>query len=156
MGSEANASLPTRSVGLSMNLPIFDGGRRDARRVETLTRLDSERIISQDLRQQVELEVRISLDKLHAAEDLVKVAEEELRLAQAELEQAQRRYRAGVASGLEITDAQTRLERARENRIVFQHNRAKIDLGQSMGTIQSLGADRNSQSVNSCRKLLAV
>ena len=140
LGSRADSSLPTRAIGVSMSVPVFDGGRRDARRVETLTRLESERIISQDLRQQIELEVRTSLDKLHSAEEQVRVAEEGLRLAQAELEQAQRRYQAGITSGLEITDAQTRLERARENRVItlFQYNRAKIDLGQAMGTIQTM------------------
>ena len=140
LGDSASSSLPTRSIGVAMTVPVFDGGRRDARRAETLTRMESERIISQDLRQQVELEVRTSFDKLHSAEEQVKVAEKGLRLAQAELEQAQRRYRAGIASGLEITDAQTRLERARENRIaaLFQHSRAKIDLGQAMGTIQAM------------------
>ena len=140
LGSEANLSLPTRAVGVSMSVPVFDGGRRDARRVETLTRLESERIISQDLRQQIELEVRTSLDKLHSTEEQVKVADEGLRLAQEELEQAKRRYRAGITTGLEITDAQTRLERSRENRILalFQYNRAKIDLGQAMGTIQTM------------------
>lgn len=140
LGESANSSLPTRAVGVLMNVPVFDGGRRDARRAETMTRLESERIVSQDLRQQIELEVRTSLDRLHSAEEQVKVAEESLQLARAELEQAQRRYQAGVTSGLEVTDAQTRLERARENRVItlFQHNRAKIDLGQAMGTIQTM------------------
>jgi outer membrane protein len=140
LGDSASSSLPTRAIGVLMSVPVFDGGRRDARRIETLTRLESERIVSQELRQQIELEVRTSLDKLHSSEEQVSVAEEGLRLAQAELEQAQRRYQAGITSGLEITDAQTRLERARENRVItlFQHNRAKIDLGQAMGIIQTM------------------
>ena len=140
LGDSASSSLPTRAIGVLVSVPVFDGGRRDARRLETLTRLESERIVSQELRQQIELEVRTSLDKLHSSEEQVRVAEEGLRLSQAELEQAQRRYQAGITSGLEITDAQTRLERARENRVItlFQHNRAKIDLGQAMGTIQTM------------------
>ena len=140
LGNSASSSLPTRSIGVSMTVPVFDGGRRDARRAETLTRLEQERIRSQDLRQQVELEVRTSFDNLLSAEEQVGVAGEGLRLAQAELEQAQRRYRAGMTTSLEVTDAQTRLERARENRItaLFVHSRAKIDLGQFMGTIQTM------------------
>ena len=45
----------------------------------------------------------------------VKVAQEGLELADNELAQARRRYEAGVANSLEVTDAQTRLERARDN-----------------------------------------
>ena len=52
--------------------------------------------------------------------------------------QAERRYRAGVTSSLEVTDAQTRLERARENRIaaLFAYQAARIDLGQATGTVR--------------------
>ena len=123
-----------------MTVPVFDGGRLDARRAEMLSLFDQERIRSEDLREQIQLEVRVSLDDLHSAEAQVKVAEEGLQLATAELEQAQRRYRSGITTSVEVTDAQTRLERARENQIgaLFQSNSAKIELGQAMGTIRSM------------------
>ena len=47
----------------------------------------------------------------------MKVAKEGLTLAENELNQARRRYEAGVANSIEVTDAQTRLERARDNRL---------------------------------------
>jgi len=61
-------------------------------------------------------------------------------LAENELAQARRRYEAGVANGLEVTDAQTRLARARENQVsaLFNYNQARIDLGQAMGIIRSM------------------
>ena len=67
----------------------------------------------------------------------VKTAEEGLQLAERELEQAQRRYKAGVTNSVEVTDAQTRLERARDNRIaaLFNHNLARLDLGAALGTV---------------------
>jgi outer membrane protein TolC len=137
--SIANAS-PTRAYGFSVRLPIFDGGRRDARRAEGLTALQQERIKSADLRQQIELEIRLALDSLHSAEEQVKVAEQGLQLAERELEQARRRYQAGVTSSIEVTDAQTRLERARDNRItaLFSFNLARINLAQAMGTIRQM------------------
>ena len=105
-----------------------------------LSLFDQERIKSEDLREQIQLEVRVSLDDLHSAEAQVKVAEEGLQLATAELEQAQRRYRSGITTSVEVTDAQTRLERARENRIgaLFQFNGAKIELGQAMGSLRRM------------------
>jgi outer membrane protein len=140
LGTSINNSLPTRSIGISVTVPVFDGGRLDARRAEMLSQSDQERIKSEDLREQIQLEVRLSMDSLHSAEAQVKIAEEGLQLATAELEQAQRRYRSGITTSVEVTDAQTRLERARENRIgaLFQFNSAKIELGQAMGTIRSM------------------
>jgi outer membrane protein TolC len=63
-----------------------------------------------------------------------------LQLAQQELEQARRRYQAGITSSIEVTDAQTRLERARENQItaLFDYNLERINLGEAMGTIRSM------------------
>src|SRR5208282_1434321 len=109
--------LPTRDYGLAVRVPIFDGGRRDARRAEFASQFRQERVRSNDLHEQIELEVRMALDSLHSAEEQVKVAEAGLSLSQSEFTQARRRYEAGVASSLEVTDAQTRLERARDNQI---------------------------------------
>jgi outer membrane protein len=134
------ALLPTRDYGFSLRVPIFDGGRRDARRAETASQFRQERVRGNDLHEQIELEVRMALDSLHSAEEQVKVAEAGLSLSQSEFTQARRRYEAGVASSIEVTDAQTRLERARDNRIaaLFNHNVARIDLGQATGTIQAM------------------
>jgi outer membrane protein len=140
LGSSIQHSLPTRSIGVSLTLPLFDGGRRDARRAEMVSRFEQEKVRSEDLREEIQLEVRVALDNLQSAEAQVKVSEEGARLAVAELEQAQRRYRSGITTSVEVTDAQTRLERARENRIaaLFQFNRSKIELGLAMGTIRRM------------------
>ncbi|HLY17726.1 MAG TPA: TolC family protein [Bryobacteraceae bacterium] len=130
--------LPTREYGFAVRVPIFDGGRRDARRAETASQFRQERVRTNDLHEQIELEIRTSLDSLHNAEEQLKVAEEGLTLSDSELTQARRRYAAGVASSLEVTDAQTRLERARDNRIaaLFGYNVARIDLGRAMGNVR--------------------
>jgi outer membrane protein len=140
LGSSITNALPTRTYGVTLRIPIFDGGRRDARRVESASNYRQEKIRTVDLRDQVELDVRLALESLRSAEAQVKAAEEGLLLAQNELAQAQRRYKAGVANSIEVTDAQTRLDRARDNRIsaLYNHNVARIDLGTSTGTIQSL------------------
>ena len=138
IGPAITDAVPTRTYGVALRVPIFDGGRRDGRRAESLSQYRQEQIRTHDLAEQVELEVRLALDSLHSAENQVKTAEEGLKLAENELAQAQRRYQAGVSNSLEVTDAQTRLERARENRInaLFNHNVARIDLDAAMGTIE--------------------
>jgi outer membrane protein TolC len=132
--------LPTRDYGLGLRVPIFDGGRRDARRAEAASQYRQEHVRSNDLREQVELEIRTALDSLRSAEEQYQVAQEGLTLADSELTQARRRYSAGFASNLEVTDAQTRLERARDNQIaaLFGYNVARIDLGQAMGNVQRM------------------
>jgi outer membrane protein TolC len=90
------------------------------------------------LRDQIELEIRVAVDSLRSAEEQVQAAREGADLAENELAQARRRYQVGMTSGVEVTDAQTRLARARENLInaLFNHNLARIDLATAMGTIR--------------------
>jgi len=134
------ALLPTRDYGFALRVPIFDGGRRDARRAEAASQFRQERVRTNDLHEQIELDIRTALDSLHSAEEQLKVAEEGLTLSDSELTQARRRYAAGFASNLEVTDAQTRLERARDNRIaaLFGYNVARIDLGRAMGNVRRM------------------
>ncbi|HTY61495.1 MAG TPA: TolC family protein [Acidobacteriota bacterium] len=139
IGSGFDNALPTRVVGMTLRVPIFDGGRRDYRRVEAASQFRAEKVRTKELKEQIELDVRLALDDLHSAEEQVKVARDGLQLSENELAQARRRYEAGVAFGLEVTDAQTRLERARDNETeaLYNYNLARIDLEQAMGGVRS-------------------
>jgi outer membrane protein len=139
-GDAIDNSLPTRTVGFAVRVPIFDGGRRDARRAEAGSQLRQEIVRQRDLRAQIELEIRTALDSIRSATEQTRTAEEGLSLAESELAQAKRRYQSGVGTSIEVTDAQTRLERARENRVaaLFNYNLARIDLSSATGTIQQV------------------
>ncbi len=140
IGSGADSTIPTRAYGVAVQIPIFDGGRVDARRAQSISQYHQEMIRNEDLRAQIELEVRLALDSLQSSAEQVQTAEEGLALAEDEVAQAQRRYSAGVSPGIEVTDAQTRLERARENRIsaLFGYNVAHINLAAATGTMRQL------------------
>jgi outer membrane protein TolC len=140
IGQTDVAIMPTRDYGITLKFPIFDGGRMDAQRAEEASRYREERIKGNDLRQQIELDVRTALDSLHSADEQVRVAQEGLDLSESQLTQARRRYEAGVTSGLEVTDAQTQLEHARYNHVaaLFNYNLARVDLGEATGTIRRL------------------
>ncbi len=135
-GKSINDSLPTRTIGVQARLSIFDGGRRDARRAEAHSVYRAEQVRTRDLKQQIELELRLAEENLRSADQQVKVAEEGLQLAEQELAQARRRYEAGVTNSIEVTDAQTRLERARDSRIValVNYNLSWLDLNAAMGS----------------------
>jgi outer membrane protein TolC len=145
IGTGLGNARPTRSYGLTLRIPIFDGGRRDARRSEAASQYRAEQVRTEDLKAQIELEVRLALDALHSAEEQVKVARDGLELSENELAQAQRRLDAGVAYSLEVTDAQTRLERARDNQTeaLYNYNLARIDLEQAMGNVRNSVVEQN-------------
>jgi len=140
MGTSITNAVPTRTYGVSVRVPIFDGGRRDARRSESRSQYEQEKLRTLDLRRQINLEIRLALDDLASSRDQETVAADGLAQAQAEVEQAERRYKAGVSTSVELTDAQNRLARARDNHIaaLFLLNRARLDLWQAMGTIRQM------------------
>jgi outer membrane protein TolC len=137
-GQDNLALQPTRDVGVTLRVPIVDGGRRDARRAEQASIYHQEVVRSNDLRQQIDLDVRVALDSLHSADEQVKVAQEGLTEADNEMTQARRRYDAGITNGIEINDAQNQLEHARDNQILalFNYNLARFDLGEALGTVR--------------------
>ena len=129
---------PTHTIGVQLKVPLFDGGRRDSRKAREPGASSRRRNSHARSGLQVELDVRLALDSLHSADSQVQTAREGLTLAQSELEQAQRRYQAGVANSLEVTDAQTRLDRARDNQVdaLYNHNLARLELATATGAIQ--------------------
>ena len=135
IGVEPTTLRPTRTIGVNVKIPIFDGGRRDALRAEASSQLRSEAIRSNDLSKQAELEVRTAIEALRSAEEQARVSLESLTLSTKELEQAERRYRSGVTNSVEVTDAQTRLSLARENKdmAVYRQRAARIDLAAALG-----------------------
>jgi len=140
LGASPEHARPTRTVGVTVQIPVWDGGRRDARRSESASQWRVEQIKSRDLRKQMELELRAAADALGSAQELVKAAEEAVRLAGSELAQAERRYKAGVGTGIEVIDAQSRLARAREASVnaIYLYNLARIDWHFAKGTLRTL------------------
>lgn len=138
IGSKLYGAQPTYSYGLTVRVPVFDGGKRDARRAETLSQYRQEQTRTHDLEQQVELDVRLAFDSIRSAVTEIETAREGVTLSENELAQARRRYQGGVANPLEVTDAQTRLDRARDNLInaLYDYNVARIDLATATGKIR--------------------
>jgi outer membrane protein TolC len=138
IGGSMTNSQPTRTVGASLRVPVFDGGRREARRAETASQARQESIRTRDLRRQIELELRLAQDAVNSAALQIQVAQGGLELAKEEESRARRRYEAGVGASLEVSDAQTRLARARQNLIdaLGLYNLARIDWTEARGRIE--------------------
>ena len=140
IGNQIPNMLTTDNVQVLMTVPIFDGGQREGRISESRSLVRQEAINTQDVRYQVTLEVRDALLTLHSAEKQVAVAEEGLKLSLTELELARERFAVGVATNIEVTNAQTSVAQARDNVIesLFNFNAARINLARSQGRLQDL------------------
>lgn len=140
IGNQIPDALTTDSVQVLMTVPIFDGGQREARISENRSLVRQEKIRTQDVQYQVALEVRDALITLSSARQQVAVAEEGLKLALIELELSRERFAVGVATNIEVTDAQTRVAQARDNLIegLFTFNAARVSLARAKGQLENL------------------
>jgi len=139
-GSRFNNGIPAYTYALSLQFPIFTGGRI---RAETArAKLEEQRVA--ELRRQLEAQivdqVKSALDQLTAARNSVEVANLGYELAQQEVAQAQRRFQAGVTTNVEVITAQDALARASDNQIgaLFQFNLSRASLAHATGEIEAI------------------
>ena len=107
--------------------------RGDVLQAQATLRQDRARL--EDLRGQIDNDVRTTLLDLSAAADQVEVARTSVDLAQQTLTQAQDRFSAGVADNLEVIQAQEALASANDNYIssLYAHNLAKVAFARAIG-----------------------
>lgn len=131
-------SIPTRTAGVNVTIPIF-GGRADAHISQSRSQQQQALLKLQDVRAQVEEDIRLSLQHLITADEQVRVARQALTLSQRELEMARDRFTAGVADNLEVINAQTNLTIAREREVaaLAQYNAARINVAAARGKVES-------------------
>jgi outer membrane protein TolC len=122
-------------VGATLNIPIFAGGRTHADVLEAEASLRQSRQQLENMRGQIDYEVRTALLDLTAAADQVEVARSSVDLASQTLTQARDRFAAGVTDNLEVVEAQETLASANESYIssLYAHNLAKVELAKAIG-----------------------
>ncbi len=131
-------ALPTRTFGVRVNIPVFNGGASFGRLVAEKSRTRQRELEVADVRRQVEQEVRLAVVLLSAAAEQVAAAEQAVTLAQREVELAEERFAAGVADNLEVVRAQSALSQARAARIqaLAQHVMTRVNWALALGTIE--------------------
>ncbi len=122
-------------VGATLAIPIFAGGRAHADALQAEATLKQNRQQLENLRAQIDYDVRTALLDLASAADQVEVARSSLDLANQTLDQARDRFTAGVADNLEVVQAQEAVASANENYIssLYAHNLAKVSLARAIG-----------------------
>jgi outer membrane protein TolC len=119
----------------AINFNIFDGGRIKADIIQNDSELRNRRNEMENLRGQIDYEVRTALLDLKSAAEQVDVAGSNVQLANETLRQSRDRFTAGVTNTVEIVQAQQSVADADENLISaqFQYNIAKVELARSVG-----------------------
>lgn len=134
-GAHPSDATRVYDVRGTLSIPIFTGNsvhgdiqRADARLAQSRERLDN-------LRAQVEADVRIALLNLESSAEQVKVAQSNVDLADQTLTQSRDRFTAGVTDTVEVVQSQEAVASAHDRYIssLYSYNFAKISLIRAVG-----------------------
>jgi outer membrane protein TolC len=139
-GLHLDDAIATRQVAVELTWPFFDGSRREARLEEQAATIQKSEVKKRDLTERVAAEVAIAVLDLESGREQVRIADERLGLALQQLSEARTRFQSGVASNLEVIDAQSAVNRARDAEIAARAAAAtaSIHLARATGVAQTL------------------
>jgi outer membrane protein TolC len=119
----------------TLTIPIFEGNKVHGDVLEADAQLQQDRDRVENLRGQIDADVRTALLNLESSAQQVAVAKSNVALADESLRQSQDRFVAGVTNTVEVVQAQEAVASAHENYIsaLYNYNYAKISLARAMG-----------------------
>jgi outer membrane protein TolC len=122
-------------VGATLTIPIFAGGKTHGDVLEAEAMLRQTRQQLDNLRAQIDYDVRSTILDLESAAQQVDVARSSVDLANETLSQARDRFTAGVTDNLEVVQAQDSVASANEAYIssLYAYNLAKVALARATG-----------------------
>ena len=119
----------------TLNIPIFQGGIVKGDVLKADAQLEQSRERVENLRGQIDSDVRTALLNLESSAEQVTVAQSNVGLAEETLTQSRDRFIAGVTDTVEVVQAQETVASAHENYIssLYSYNYAKISLARALG-----------------------
>jgi outer membrane protein TolC len=119
----------------TLSIPIFQGGSVHGDLLQADARLEKSRERLDNLRAQIDSDVRAALLNLQSSADLVNVARSNIRLSEETLTQSRDRFTAGVTDTVEVVQSQEAVASAHEQYIssLYNFNYAKISLARALG-----------------------
>jgi outer membrane protein len=140
-GNNGNPSLfiPTNSVGVQLSIPLFDGGLRSAHRASAQSQARQAETRRRDVRDEIEVEVRVAIDNLRSAHEQLTAADQGLKLAEEEMELARLRFESHVTTQIDVIEAQAQLADARTRRVnaVYGVKSSEVEYRRATGTAAS-------------------
>ena len=138
VGLTPNDARGTFNITGALTVPIFEGGRTRGRVLEADAELRRRRAEADDLKAGIYYDVRTAFLDLQATGQQLDVATKTRDLAAAQLTQARDRFAAGIASNIEVVQAQEAVTLANEQYItgLYSYNVAKAALARSFGAAE--------------------
>ncbi len=97
--------IPSAIVGVQLNIPIYDGGLSRAHKERALVTRDQVDVQKQTLEHTYDLQLATARKQLDNAHTMVANEEKNLALAQRIYDTTQTKFKAGVGSSLDVTEA---------------------------------------------------
>ncbi|MGH9698531.1 MAG: TolC family protein [Candidatus Acidiferrales bacterium] len=122
----------------TLTIPIFEGGRTHGEVLEAEAQLAQSRERVENLRSQIDSDVRTAMLNLESSSEEVAVARDNVDLAEQTLTQSRDRFSAGVTDTVEVVQAEEQVASAHENYIssLYNYNYAKISLARALGAAE--------------------
>jgi outer membrane protein TolC len=137
-GLASTTSLSTHGVfdvRGTLTIPIFQGGKVQGDELEADAQVEQSREKLENLRAQIDADVRTAFLNLQSSAEQVAVAKSNIDLAQQTLDQSRDRFAAGVTDTVEVVQSQEQVASANDSYIasLYSFNYAKISLARAMG-----------------------
>jgi outer membrane protein TolC len=134
-GAHPSDSTRVYDVRGTLSIPIFTGNSVHGEIQQADARLEQSRERLENLRAQVEADVRTAFLTLQSSAEQVKVAQSNIELADQTLAQSRDRFSAGVTDSVEVVQSQVAVAGAQEQYIssLYKYNFAKISLIRALG-----------------------
>lgn len=122
-----------------VSVPIFTGERIRGDVTSAEAALHQRKAEAENLRGQIDYDVRTAYLNLQAAKEQVTVAKQNVELANENLDRSKERFSAGVTDSVEVVQAQQSLAGANDQYIVslYAHNLAKLELARALGVART-------------------
>ncbi len=133
-----NNWLPSSIIGVSMSVPIFNGFMRKNQVTEAKLNIEKTKNNIEAVKQGIDFQVSTSRTNLKNAILQTQSQHRNLDLSNDVLELAQKKYKAGVGSSMEVTQAQTEMLRAQNNYFsaLLDIINAEADLKKALGLMK--------------------
>lgn len=138
-GGHPSTATQVFDVRGTLAIPIFQGNRVHADILQADARLQQARERLDNLRAQIDSDIRTALLNLQSSADLVNVARSNIDLAEETLVQSRDRFSAGVTDTVEVVQSQEAVASAHEQYIssLYSYNFAKISLARALGIAEA-------------------
>ena len=137
-GLHASSATQVFDVRGTLNIPIFEGGSVHGSILQADASLAESRERLENLRGQIDADVRTALLNLASSSEQVEVARSNIDLAEQTLTQSRDRFAAGITDSVEVVQSEEAVASAHDQYIssLYNHDSAKLSLVRAMGAAE--------------------